>query len=425
MSTKRWIFIGSTSIAAGAALLIALNLKSGREAVSAHVEHRYAVDDPQFQRTMATLLGPPLIGGNRVETLVNGDRIFPAMLEAIRSARQTINFETFIYWSGDIGRQFANALSERSRNGVAVHVLLDWVGSQKMEETLLNEMRQSGVVVEQYHPVHWYTLHKMNNRTHRKLLVVDGRIGFTGGVGIADVWTGDAQDSVHWRDTHFRVEGPAVAQMQAAFLDNWIKVTGRVLHSERYFPLLEERGRHRAQMFHSSPGGGSESMHLMYLLSISAAKRDIHLSMAYFAPDRLALDAFVAALRRGVKVRILLPGPITDSDLVRYASRAEWGDLLRLGAEIHEFQPTMFHCKVLVIDGLWTSVGSTNFDNRSFKLNDEANLNVFDAEFAQRQIEIFENDIRRARRITVEEWENRPWTEKFRDWAVSLLNPQL
>jgi len=374
---------------------------------------------------MGVLLGPALTQGNRVETLLNGDQIFGAMLKDIRKARKTITFETYIYWSGDIGNAFSEALSERARNGVKVHVLLDWLGSQKMDEAALASMRTAGVEVERYHPVKWYTLSRFNNRTHRKLLVVDGVIGYTGGVGIADKWSGNAQDPDHWRDTHYRVEGPVVAQMQAAFMDNWTKVTGKVLHTAEYFPPEKPAGDHYAQVFQSSIEGGSGSMHLMYLLSIAAAARSIDLSMAYFAPDDLALATLVAALRRGVKVRILLPGPHTDAEIVQNASRAKWGELLSSGAEIHLYQPTMFHCKVLVVDGLWTSVGSTNFDNRSFRLNDEANLNVFDAGVAARQIAIFEEDLRKSRRMTYEEWEARPLREKLIDRAAALFNAQL
>jgi cardiolipin synthase len=255
--------------------------------------------------------------------------------------------------------------------------------------------------------------------------VIDGRIGFTGGVGIADKWSGDAQDADHWRDTHYRVEGPAVAQMQAAFTDNWTKMTGRILHTPVYFPPLEPAGSQYAQVFQSSVEGGAESMHLMYLLSIAAATKTIHLSMAYFAPDEAALQTLIDAVKRGVKVQLILPGPISDAKLVQSASRAKWGELLRLGAQIHQYQPTMFHCKVLVVDGMWTSVGSTNFDSRSFRLNDEANLNVYDKDLAARQIADFEDDLRKSRPVTYEEWASRPWHEKLREHAASLLDAQL
>jgi len=406
--------------------LLGFNLASNGEArVRQPVKSAYAVADPQFVRAMGALLGPPLTGGNRAQTLLNGEQIFPAMLEAIEGAKKSITFETYIYWSGKTGKRFADALSARAKAGVRVHILVDWVGSQKMDEVLLDEMRAAGVEIYKYHPLHWYTLDRLNNRTHRKLLVADGRIGFTGGVGIADEWEGHAQDVNHWRDTHYRIEGPAVAQMQAAFADNWMKVSGAVLHGGDYFPAIDSVGELHAQVFKSSADGGAESMHLMYLLSVASARESIDLSMAYFVPDDLALGALVEALKRGVKIRIIMPGPVTDAALVRRASRAKWGTILAAGAELYEFQPTMFHCKVLVVDGLWTSVGSTNFDERSFRLNDEANLNVYDRDFARRQRADFEADLTRSRRITFEAWRDRPLLEKAWEHVAALLGPQL
>jgi cardiolipin synthase len=415
--------------AATAGALITLLARSlstdGEKKLPVHLEHRYGVADPEFVRTMGVLLGPALTEGNRVTTLINGDLIFPAMLEAIHSAERTITFETYIYWSGKIGKAFADALSERARRGVKVHILLDWVGSQKMDKALLDDMSRAGVEIRRYHPLSWRTVDRLNNRTHRKLLVVDGCVGFTGGVGIADEWSGDAQDSNHWRDTHYRVEGPVVAQMQAAFCDNWLKVSGAVLQGDGYFPPLAPRGTHLAQMFRSSPEGGSESMHLMYLLAVAAATKSIDLAMAYFVPDELALQALRQALERGVRVRIITPGRYTDAPYVRRGSRALWGDILRAGAEIYEFQPTMYHCKVLIVDALWVSVGSTNFDNRSFRLNDEANLNVHDRDFAFRQIADFESDLGRSRRIAYQAWMNRPLSEKATERFFALFRRQL
>jgi cardiolipin synthase len=408
-----------------AAVVVARNVSTGEKHIDRRVRRLYSVGEPQFRRSMSMLLGPPMEDGNHVEVLLNGDQIFPAMLEAIAGARRTITFETFIYWSGDIGRRFAEALSERARAGVKVHLLLDWVGSARMEGRQLDEMREAGVQVQRYHQPHWSHLPRLNNRTHRKLLVVDGAVGFTGGVGIADQWLGHAQDEEHWRDTHFRVQGPVVAQMQAVFMDNWIKATGEVLHGEAYFPALERRGDQPAQMFSSSLTGGSASMQLMYLMAVTAAQRSIDLSSSYFVPDSLAIDALAAAARRGVKVRILVPGSEIDTEIVRRASRARWGELLEAGVEIAEYQPTMFHCKVLVVDALLVSVGSTNFDNRSFQLNDEANLNVLHEGFARRQIEIFEDDLRRAVPITLEAWRRRPLVEKAAEHAASLIGSQL
>lgn len=419
-----WIALISSVVTVCATLLV-MNFATGEKKIERQLERRYAIADPQFVRSMSSLLGPPLLAGNSVKVLVNGDRIFPEMLAAIGAAERTITFETYIYWSESIGKEFADALSERARAGVKVHVLLDWIGSVKMEQRYLDEMKRAGVAIERYHEPHWSNLARLNNRTHRKVLVIDGRIGFTGGVGIADQWRGDARDPSQWRDTHFRVEGPVVAQMQAVFMDNWIKAQGKVLHDELYFPKLEPRGDMVAQMFSSSPSGGSESMQLMYMMAITSARDSIDLSSAYFVPDALTAATLVASAKRGVKIRIIMPGEHIDTEIVRKASRAGWGALLQAGIEIAEFAPTMYHCKVLVVDSLLVSVGSTNFDNRSFRLNDEANLNVLDAAFAKQQREIFQADWRRSRKITYAAWLSRPWQEKLMEHLSALLKTQL
>ncbi len=406
-------------------VLIALNLTASGRKVEHQIDHLYAVGDSQFTRTMGTLLGPSMLEGNQVTPLINGAEIFPAMLEAIRGARETINFETYIYWSGEIGREFAEALAERAGAGVKVNVLIDWVGAGKMDDALIERMERAGIVLVKYHPLRWYNLGRLNNRTHRKLLIVDGRIGFTGGVGIADNWLGNAEDPGHWRDSHFRIRGPAVAQMQAAFMDNWIETQARVLHGEEYFPELDPAGSHFAQVFQSSSAGGSESVRLMYLLSIASAGRSIKLANAYFVPDSLSVAMLVAAQRRGAEVEIVLPGPHIDAQVVRSASRSRWGPLLEAGVAIYEYQPTMYHTKVMVVDDLWVSVGSTNFDSRSFQLNDEANLNVLDREFAEGQARRFEQDKARSRRVTLEAWQSRPWREKLKERLAGLLGGQL
>jgi len=406
-------------------VLVVLNLTVGEKKVKHEIDHIYAIDDPSFIKSLGVLLGPSIIGGNRFEALNNGDEIFPSMLQAIRSAQKTINFETYIYWSDEVGREFSEALAERARQGVKVHLLIDAVGSSRMDQVALDKMERAGVEIRKYRPLHWYTLARFNNRTHRKLLVVDGKIGFTGGVGIADQWTGDAQNPQHWRDMHFRVEGPVVAQIQAVAIDNWIKATGKVLHGDDYFPPLEKMGEGSAQMFSSSPTGGSESMQLMYLLAFTAAQHSIYISSSYFVPDDLMRQTLISAMQRGVKVKIIVPGRHMDVDVVRRASRGLWGDLLQAGAEIYEYRPTMFHCKMIIVDELLVSVGSTNLDERSLRLNDEANLNIYDHDFAREQIVTFEQDLQRARRISYESWRQRPLQEKVLEVVTARLAPLL
>jgi cardiolipin synthase len=396
----------------------------GERQIRYELAHRFAVEDPQFLRSMGQLLGPAIVPGNRVTALQNGDQIFPAMLNAIRGARESITFETYIYWSGDIGRQFSDALCERALAGVKVHVLLDWLGAEKINGKYLTDMKAAGVEVERYHPLRWYNLSRLNNRTHRKLLVVDGRIGFTGGVGIADAWSGDGTAVDHWRDSHYMIEGPAVAQMQAAFGDNWMKTRAQVLFGSAYYPELAQIGRSRAQVFKSSRDEGSESVRLMYLLSVASAARSIRLQAAYFVPDDLAIETLVAARKRGVKIEIIVPGPNTDSDIVQGASRSRWGALLDAGVLMYEYQPSLYHCKVLIVDDVWVSVGSTNFDNRSFRLNDEANLNIYDTVFAAEQIAVFDNDKSACRRMTRADFKGRSIFGKIFDEVAGLLRQQ-
>ncbi len=424
--TKKPLYVALISCALTLlGVFLVFNFMPSEKKIERQLHRLYDTDDPQFRRSMGVLLGPPILEGNQVEVLLNGDQIFPSMLKAIREAKHTITLETYIYWSESIGQEFTEALIERARAGVKVHVMLDFIGSMKMDLAALDQMKQAGIEVQRYHKPVWWKFTRLNNRTHRKVLVVDGQIGFTGGVGIADQWRGTGQDEKHWRDTHFRVEGPVVGQMQAVFADNWTKATGAVLDGPHYFPPLKSVGGHAAQMFSSSPSGGSESMLLMYLMAITSARDTIHLSSSYFVPDELTINALVAAAKRGVKVKIITPGDDIDSDVVRIASRERWGALLKAGIEIAEYQPTMFHVKALVVDSLMVSVGSTNFDNRSFSLNDEANLNIIDRAFATEQVSIFNDDWKRAKPISLQAWEQRPWTEKVAGEVASLIGNQL
>ncbi len=406
-------------------LLLLINVWSPRKRLDHQIRSFYSTRDAQFVRVMGSLMGPAILEGNKVTPLQNGREIFPSMLEAIRSAQHTITFETYIYWSGAIGKEFARALTERSRAGVKVHLLLDWLGSRDLDDESIEQMTEAGISIEKFHPLRWYNLARLNNRTHRKILVVDGCIGFTGGVGIADVWKGNAEDPEHWRDSHYRVEGPIVAQLQAAFLDNWHTNSQEVLHSEKYFPLLQPMGECRGQVFRSSPEEGSGSVRLMYMLSIAAATRNLRIAIAYFVPDRLAIALLAEASHRGVRVQIIVPGHHIDTAIVRRASRSKWKKLLKAGVEIYEYQPTMYHCKYMIVDDIWVSVGSTNFDDRSFRLNREANLNVYDAPFAATQIATFEEDLLKSRQVTLSQWSKRPWNERIMEFFASLIETQL
>jgi cardiolipin synthase len=388
------------------------------------IERRYSVRSPEFQLAVGHLLGPQIVEGNRVESLLNGDQIFPAMIEAIRGAKRSITFETFVYWDGRIGEEFTEALAEKARAGVPTHVVIDWFGSLRINRSFVDRMKEAGVELNLYHQLAWYNpsrwraLTDVEDRTHRKILVVDGKIGFTGGVGIADEWTGNAESPQHWRDTHFRVTGPVVLQLQSAFMDNWLETGGQLLLGEAYFPKPAHTGTLRAQAFKGSPEEATQDVELMYRLAIVTARESIKLESAYFVPDPGTIKALAEAAKRGVKVQVIVPGEYNDSATVKASSPALWGELLEAGVEIHRYQPTMIHCKVLIVDDAFASVGSTNFDNRSFQLNDEVNLNVFDERFAAEQARIFANDLARSKRYTYEDWKSRPWYQKTINWIA-------
>jgi cardiolipin synthase len=388
------------------------------------IEHTYPVDSPQFERAVGQLLGNGVASGNRVETLLNGDQIFPAMLSAIRHAQRSITFESYVYWDGEIAEQFTEALAERARAGVPTHVVIDWFGSLRIDRSHVERMKEAGVEFNLYNALSWYdprrwrALPNVEDRTHRKILVVDGRIGFTGGVGIADVWRGNADGPDHWRDTHFRVTGPVVAQLQSVFVVNWLETGGELLHGDAYFPELPAAGRQRAQVFRGSPQEATESIELMYRLAIASARRSIKLSSAYFVPNSGTIKALSQAAGRGVRVQVIVPGEHLDSRLVKAASPGLWGGLLRAGVEIYRYEPTMFHCKSLIVDDAFASLGSTNLDNRSFQLDDEVNLNVFDAGVARGQARVFAADLQRSERYTYEQWQRRPWYQKAVNWIA-------
>jgi cardiolipin synthase len=360
----------------------------------------YSAHSPEFRQAAGSLLGPSFVPGNNITTLVNGNQIFPAMLGAIRSARESINFETYIFWDGEIAHQFTEALAERARAGVKVNAILDAQGTQKMGRQNLERLRNAGVEVAKYHSVLWPDPRRYNNRTHRKLLIIDGKIGFVGGVGVADLWTGNADSPQHWRDNHYKITGPVVAQLQATFATNWLKTRGEVLHSPNYFPPLASTGPYLAQAIRS--GAHNENLDLMYLLAIASAQKTLRIENAYFLPDDLMRKELTEAAKRGVKVEVLVPGKKIDQKLVRLASRRHWPELVRAGVRIFEYQPTMVHVKLMIVDDVFVSVGSGNFDNRSIRLNDEANLDVLDRNFAVQQIRLFESDKKQCREATLD-----------------------
>ena len=361
----------------------------------------YSASSPEFRQSAGSLLGPDFVSGNDITTLVNGTQIFPAMLSAIRSAKHSINFEDYWFSNGQIGREFTEALAERARAGVKVSAILDALGTYKMGRENLARLREAGVEAVKYHSIFWLDPRRYNHRTHRKLLIVDGKIAFVGGVGIADEWTGNADSPQHFRDNHYQVAGPVVAQLQAIFMANWLKTGGNVLHGADYFPPLASTGPYLAQALRSS--AGNANLDLMYLLAIASAQKTLRIENPYFLPDDLTRKELVNAARRGVKVEIIVPGKLINKKIVRAASKRHWPELIKAGIKIYEYQPTMVHVKLIVVDDTFVSVGSGNFDNRSIQLNDEANLDVLDRDFAAQQTRLFEMDKKQSHEITLDE----------------------
>jgi cardiolipin synthase len=379
-----------------------------------------------FLRATEALTGAPVSYGNDVELLVNGDNIFPAFLETIKGAEHTINLLTYVYWTGDIAHEVANALCSKASAGVTCNVLLDALGALKMDAGLISKMEEAGVNVHRFRPVKPYAIRRVANRTHRKILVADGNIGMTGGVGIAEEWTGNAQDPDHWRDTHVRVRGPVVRGLQGAFAENWLEATGEVLAGDTYLPELGPvDGGGAMQVMRSSAGVGDTDAEALYYLAVASARRSLDLTSAYFAPRPAFTEALVAAAQRGAEVRVLVPGPYIDKRVVRSAGRSSYGRLLEGGVRVFEYQPTMLHAKALVIDGVWSSVGSVNFDNRSFQLNDETTLTVWSREFARELLDVFESDIEQSEEIEPEAWSKRPLAQRAREESSRLLRREL
>jgi len=376
------------------------------------------VGDPAFVATLEAHLATPVVAGNRVALLLNGDEIFPAKLAAVRAARTTINYAEYFWAEGAVGDELAEALAERCRAGVAVKVLLDGLGTLYMPEAHVATLKRAGCRVQTFRGLARLSLRRHNNRNHRRILVVDGRVGISGGSGVSEKWAGDGRQDGHWRDTDVRVEGPAVEWLQAAFAENWREATQELLGGPAYFPgTLAPTGDVRVQIVRSSPVGGSYAVYTMVLLAMASARRSILMTNPYFVLDDRMTDALLAATRRGVRVVALTPGKI-DHNLVRSASRRDFGRLLQGGVQIFEYQPALLHAKTLVVDGTWATIGSTNLDNRSFALNEELNVALHDPVLARRLEEVFERDLQFARRVDYETWRRRGLKERIMETLV-------
>jgi cardiolipin synthase A/B len=397
-----------------AAAIVAMLLMLAQDQETLKVRSAVGVEESRHPAYIAGLVGSTLSRGNRYDVLTNGDQIFPAMLDAIRNARRRISLETYIYDKGEVASQFTVALEEAARRGVRVNLVVDSVGASGMKEKDIKRLEAAGCRIGSFHSLNWYNLEEVNYRTHRKILVVDGEVGFTGGVGVADHWLGHAQDETHWRDTQVRLRGPIVRLLEAGFYENFIETVGEVT-PELDDPPREMDDTGPSLVLRSSPTGGANDLKRLYLLAIASARRTIDITTPYFVTDESSEWSLRDAVSRGVKIRILVEGDETDAMPVKYASRNAYERLLSMGIEIYEYQPTMMHTKSLVVDGAWSMFGSANFDNRSLELNDELNVAVTDRDLARRFLEDFEQDLRVSSRLELAKWRQRSTLEKSRE----------
>jgi cardiolipin synthase len=408
-------------------ITLALTVMTGCAGVPPHLElPRLDIKQPAFAATLGAYTGTTVVGGNRVEILLNGEEIFPAKLALIRSARRTINYAQYVFEDGEPAKEVARALAERCSAGITVNVLLDAVGTLAMPAEYRDEMQRAGCNVETFRPLSPFAIDRVNYRNHRRILVVDGVAGVTGGSGISGKWSGNGRQEGHWRDTDVLLEGPVVEQLQGAFAENWLEATGVAIGGPEYFPRrrLNAKGDVDAQVVRSSPAGGSTAMYTMFLLALASAQHSIHITNPYFVPDDKMITTLVTAAEHGVKVKLLIPGAI-DHNLVRQASRSELGRLLKSGVEIYEYRPALLHAKTMVVDGIWATVGSTNLDHRSFSLNEELNVAIYDVDTAQRLERVFEDDLRLSRRVTYKDWNHRGVASRFLELLAFPLKEQM
>lgn len=400
----------------------------GCRAPRLHLQERViaesSVTEPAFRNSLGGALRTPFVAGNRVSPLVNGDQFVPAIVAAIRAASNSVNIETFIWKSGRMSDQILEPLIERARAGVEVRVIADALGTYRLVRKDRERMWAAGIRFVRMNPPRLSRLHRINFRDHRKLVIVDGRVAFTGGFCIGDKWLGNAETEASWRETLVQVEGPVVAQFQGVFSANWLEGTGELLFGQKFYPALEKEGTALAQHFASGPDENRGAAHVAYVSAIEAARNRIVLEQSYFVPDDLSVEALIRARQRGVDVQILTPGNI-NFNIVRRASRTLWPDLLRAGAHIYEYGPAKLHCKILMVDDAFVSIGSVNLDERSFRINDEQNINVIDREFAAKMLEQFERDRAQSRAITLEELKKTPWRLRMFEWFTALFRSQL
>ncbi|MEZ5398090.1 MAG: phospholipase D-like domain-containing protein [Bryobacteraceae bacterium] len=413
------------AIPAGLVALIFYHTTPSYHPAAFPIDTPLTTGSPEFIRTMEGITGTSVVEGNVVRLFNNGDEFYPAMLEAIESAAHSITLEQYIFWDGRVADRFSEAFAEQARRGVSVKLLVDGIGSASLSGRTLGVLEAAGVQLAWYRPVRWYTLDRANFRTHRKTLVVDGRIAFSGGAGIADQWLGNARDASEWRDMAIAIEGPAAVALQAGFAQNWLITTGEMITGRRFFPLPEPAGDVRVQTILSSPSSGAAAAGTMYLLALQCAERSLWIANPYFIPNAGVIELLARACRRGVEVKLMVAGGKSDTWWARQNSNRLYGRLLEAGVEIHEFAPTMLHQKTMVVDDRWGTVGTTNFDNRSFALSEESNVCFHNPALVAQLRETFLADLERCQRIRLETWRRRgPWN-RIQEQVASLIEDQV
>jgi cardiolipin synthase len=389
------------------------------------LEGRFPVRSNEFLDSIAGTTGAPFLQGNSVTLLNNGDEFYPAMLEAIQHAQRSITMEAYIYWAGDVGMQFGRELAARAQAGAKVKILLDAVGSSTIGKEILEVLKSGGCEVAWYNPVAWGTIGRYNHRTHRKTLVVDGYIAFTGGAGIADHWSGHAQDPKHWRDIEIRIEGRGAVPLQTGFAQNWLNTTGELVSGPAFFPSIKQPGPVSVQTILSSPEIGSSAVRILHYHAIVCAQEKLYIANAYFLPDNTAIDILIDAKERGVDVKVMVPGRHNDMWIARHGSVHLYGKLLEAGIEIYEYERTMLHQKLMLVDSAWLTVGTTNFDNRSFALNEESNIAIYDRPLAEELERVFEDDLAACTKVDLETWRKRGLKTRVQGVVAALLKDQI
>jgi cardiolipin synthase len=385
----------------------------------------FGTKSENFRATIAGVTGTPLVEGNRVAIFQNGDEFYPQMLAAIESAQLSITMEQYIFWDGQVGRRFAEAFAEKAREGIPVKLLLDAVGSANLGRDIFRILEAGGCELAWFRPIHWYTISRANHRNHRKSLIVDGCIAFTGGAGFADHWLGEARDQSEWRDTQVKVEGPGVLSQQSGFAQNWLESTGEILSGPKFFPQVQPAGEVQVQTILSSPLGGGSAAGTMYLIALQCATDYLYIANPYFIPDTRTIAMLSAACDRQVVVKLLLSGEHNDTWWARQNSLRLYGRLLKAGVEIHEFEPTMLHQKTMVVDGEWATIGTTNFDNRSFSLNEETNVCFHDPALVDQLRLSFLDDLTRSHPAVLTDWQRRGLWQRSKEWFASLIEDQV